>query len=173
MTNDSVIKRDVEEELACDAAMDATSVDVSVANGAVALRGSAYSFADKINAERTAQRVIGVMSVLNDIDVALRPEDERTDEEIATACSYTLRNHGDMPPAVQATVNHGWVTLQGTASTHSQRQAAETAVTYLIGVRGILNHIVIRSGSRRERNSVRSGSGYSPLPMEQPPMACY
>src|SRR5690349_615639 len=105
MANDFVIKRDVEEELACDAAMDATSVDVSVVKGAVVLCGCTNSFADKFNAERTAQRVVGVMSVINDIEVSLRPEDERTDEEIATACAYTLRNHADVPPGVQATVN--------------------------------------------------------------------
>jgi osmotically-inducible protein OsmY len=173
MTDDFVIKRDVEEELACDAGMDASSVDVSVRDGAVVLCGSTNSFADKFNAERTAQRVVGVKSVVNDISVSLRPEDERTDEEIAIACSYTLQNHEDVPPAVQATVTHGWVTLQGTVGTHSQRQAAETAVTYLIGVRGIVNRVAIRQRTLRERNTVRNGSGYSPLPMEQPPMACY
>lgn len=173
MRNDSVIKRDVEEELACDAGMDATSIDVAVEEGNVHLGGRAASFADKCSAERTVLRVVGVKSVLNEIRVSLRPEDKRTDEELAIACSYTLQHHGDVPPSVCARVNCGWVTLEGTVKTRSQRQAVETAVTYLVGVRGMFNHIVVCRRAVREHKELGRGSGYSPLPMELPPMACY
>jgi len=49
-----------------------------------------------------------------------------------------------VPSDIQATVEHGWVTLSGTADWDYQRAAATDAVRYLSGVKGVSNVITLK-----------------------------
>ena len=46
---------------------------------------------------------------------------------------------------VTLTVSKGWVTLEGEFEWQYQKQAAERAVRYLIGVVGVINAIVVKA----------------------------
>ena len=49
-----------------------------------------------------------------------------------------------MPRGLSVTVREGYITLAGTVEWMFQRAAAERAIKYLRGVRGVVNQIVIK-----------------------------
>ena len=50
-----------------------------------------------------------------------------------------------MPAEVKASVEKGWVTLQGEVGWEYQKEAAMNCVRFLAGVKGIYNLITVRS----------------------------
>ena len=52
-----------------------------------------------------------------------------------------LRNNRMVPVTVQAVVSDGFITLDGTVSSMYQRVAAESAVKYIHGVKGVANDV--------------------------------
>lgn len=122
---------------------DATNIGVAVEDGVVALSGYVDSYAAKMAAEKAAKRVYGVKGVANDLQVTLR--DERIDPDVAHDAVTALRNNVSVPPDVQVTVRNGFVILEGTADWMYQKVAAENAVRYLKGVKGVTNDIRVKS----------------------------
>ena len=155
--SDEDIQRDVLEELAWEAEVQANEIGVAVNDGIVTLTGWVDSFPKKWAAERAAHRVRGVVAVANDIDVRLPGSAERTDADIAAAATRALDWDALIPPGgVKVTVSKGWVTLDGAVEWQFQRRAAERAVRRLTGVRGVTNLITVRpkvqpSGSELKR----------------------
>ncbi len=117
-------------------------IGVGVAEGVVTLTGFVNTYAEKLAAEQTVKRVFGVKAVANDIQV--RPPSIRTDPEIATDIVHALEANVSVPAdRIKATVRDGWVTLEGNVDWMYQKEAAERAVEYLSGVRGISNQIKV------------------------------
>src|SRR5688572_19495128 len=83
MRSDIDIKRDVEEELRQNPDIDATDIAVAVKDGVVTLSGFVRSYAQKVEAENTAKRVLEVRGIANDIEVRLPIFNQRSDPEIA------------------------------------------------------------------------------------------
>jgi osmotically-inducible protein OsmY len=145
MKSDSDIKRDVELELQADPNVDATDIGVTVKDGAVTLTGFVKSYAHKVEAERDAKRVAGVVAVANDIEVRLPAVDQRPDPEIARECVEALQR--ELPVSyklVKAVVAGGWVTLEGEVEWQYQRDSAESAARKVRGVKGVSNLIVLK-----------------------------
>jgi osmotically-inducible protein OsmY len=140
---DEQLRRDVEEELEAEPSVDAHQIGVAVKDGIVTLTGQARSFAEKWNAERAAERVEGVRGVANEIEVRLTGE--RSDTDIARAAADALAWNALVPEdRVKVEVSSGWVTLRGDVTYDFERRAAERAVRYLSGVRGVTNLIQIK-----------------------------
>ena len=96
-------------------------------------------------AARAAARVAGVKAVANDLEVGLSATDQCSDEEIARAVANALASNTSVPSdRVKAKVSHGWVTLEGMVDWYYQKDAAERAVRYLRGVKGVSNNIVVK-----------------------------
>jgi osmotically-inducible protein OsmY len=145
MRLDSEIKRDVEQELKWNPAIESTDIAVSVKDGVVTLSGFTKSYLDKYEAERTALRVAGVVGVANDIEVRLPTGTERPDPEIARDAVSALKNQLPASAAqLKVIVNAGWVTLQGEVEWNYQRELAESAVRWIKGVKGISNLITVK-----------------------------
>jgi osmotically-inducible protein OsmY len=145
MKTDSDIKRDVEDELHWDPDVDPTDIGVAVKNGVVTLTGFVRSYGQKFAAERAAKRVAGVMALANDIEVRLPGEDERPDPEIAREAVTAIKNR--LPLAadrIRPVVKSGWITLEGEVEWNYQRDAAESAVRWLKGVKGVINALKIK-----------------------------
>jgi osmotically-inducible protein OsmY len=143
--SDTELQRDVLDELTWEPSVKAADIGVSVKNGVVTLSGHVTSFAEKYAAERTAKRVHGVQAVANEIDVKLPWSNQRTDEDIATACVAALKSRISVPAdKIKVTVSHAWVTLEGEVEWQYQRMAAESAVRYLPGVMGVTNLIFVK-----------------------------
>jgi osmotically-inducible protein OsmY len=139
---DSEIKRDVEEELKCDAGVDSTDIGVSVKNGVVSLTGFVRSYSQKLQAETDAKRISGVMAVANDLEVRFASADSRPDPEIARDLAAQLKL--ELPyshEGIKSVVKGGWVTLEGELEWNYQRTRAENAALRVKGVLGVTNHI--------------------------------
>ncbi len=142
--SDSTIRESVISELKWDPKL-ATSADVAVAvkEGVVTLSGFVHSYFEKDAAEKAAKRVYGVKAVANDIEV--RTIGTRTDPEIAREVVQEIQSHVSLPAEkIKATVERGWVKLEGTVDWQYQKTLAESAVKKLRGVVGVTNNIEVK-----------------------------
>jgi len=142
--SDSMIRESVISELKWDPKL-ATSADVAVAvkEGVVTLSGFVHSYFEKDAAEKAAKRVYGVKAVANDIEV--RMIGTRTDPEIAREVVQEVQSHVSLPAEkIKATVERGWVKLEGTVDWQYQKTLAESAVKKLRGVIGVTNNIEVK-----------------------------
>jgi osmotically-inducible protein OsmY len=140
---DKTLSDDVERELRWEPAVDATNVGVSVQEGAVTLTGYVPTYSDERAAVRAAERIYGVRSVANDIEVSLATDVSRDDPSISEAIQDRFEWSVTVPESVKAEVRYGWVTLRGEVDWHYQRQEAETAIRDIRGVKGISNEITV------------------------------
>jgi osmotically-inducible protein OsmY len=144
MRNPEDVRDDVLDELRWDTSLDPAAIGVAVNERAVTLTGHVRSYAEKRAAEKAAKRVKGVLAVANDLEIRLPSTLQRDDTYIAAAVGSALRWNVSVPHKVTATVQQGWVSLEGEVDWSFQRNAAERAVRDLIGVRGITNLIQVK-----------------------------
>ena len=145
-TNDQRIQRDVLAELRDEPSVDAAQIGIIVQDGVVTLTGHVPTHGEKGVAEGAAKRVSGVRAVADELDVKLRADHVRTDEDIAVAAANALKWNTFVPrDAVQATVEKGWTTLDGVVDWMYQKDAGQAAVRHLMGVKSVINLIKLRS----------------------------
>ena len=143
MKDDEQLRRDVLAELEYDPSIDARKIGVAVEDGIVTLTGEVPSFAEKWNAERAAERVEGVRGIVNKIEVKI--VGDYTDTDIAREAADALRWNLMVPPGkVIPKVENGYITLTGEMNYDFQRRAAEKAVRYIPGVKGVINLVTIK-----------------------------
>jgi osmotically-inducible protein OsmY len=146
MKTDAELKRDVTEELAWDPAVQSNAIGVAVKDGVVTLTGHLDTFIEKHAASRAVRRVDGVKAIALELDVKLEPSHQRSDTDIALNAEQALKWNVLVPAdAVRLSVDHGWVTLQGSVDWDFQRRSVEKAVRPLMGVVGISNEITLRT----------------------------
>ena len=143
MTRSQDISAAVQSELDFDPLVDPTDITVKDLNGDVALNGTVPSYPQYLEAAAAAQRVEGVKRVHNHLMVQLPAGDYRDDAQLTTAANNALTWDVTVPPGVEATARDGNVTLTGTVHFGSERTAAETAVSGLIGLRNVKDEIDI------------------------------
>jgi len=132
------------EELDWEPSLDASQIGVEVRDGVVTLQGRVDSYAQKWAAERAAKNVPGVRSLAMDLEVTLPGSFKRTDTDIAMAAKNAIDWNASIPKdAVKVVVDNGWITLSGKVEWAFIRTAAESAVSGLLGVKGVANHITI------------------------------
>lgn len=142
---DTELQEDVLDELKWEASVNAADIGVAVKNGVVTLSGHVPSYAERWGAERAAKRVAGVKAVANELDVKLPGSSERTDQDIAVAAVNALKWHPFVPTdKIKPVVNQGWIKLEGEVNWQFQSSAAEKAVRYLPGVKGVTNLITVK-----------------------------
>ena len=143
MKSDEELRRDVLAELEYDPSLDARKIGVAVEDGIVTLTGEVSSFAEKWNAERAAERVEGVRGIVNKIEVKI--VGDYSDTDIAREAADALRWNLMVPPGkVIPKVENGYITLTGEVNFDFQRRAAEKAVRYIPGVKGVINLVTIK-----------------------------
>jgi len=137
------VRAAVEAELGFDPLVNAADITVVNIGGNVNLAGTVPSFPQYLQASAAARRIAGVTSVDNNLEVVLPESDYRDDVKLATAANNALAQDVTVPGSVEATAEDGNLTLTGTVSYGTERAAAETAVSGLIGVRNVRNDIDI------------------------------
>jgi osmotically-inducible protein OsmY len=135
------IREAVEKELGHDGLLHAAGITVRNLDGSVALTGTVPSYPQYLEAAEAARRVAGVARVRNHLEVVLAPEDCRDDAMLTAAANKALAASATVPEGVEATANNGNLTLTGAVKFLSQRAAAESAVSGLIGVRNVKDEI--------------------------------
>ena len=144
MKSDRQVQRDVIAELNWEPSINATRIGVEVSDGVVTLAGHVGSYAEKWDAERAAQRVVGVRALAVEMEVTLPGSSRRDDVDMARSAQNVLQWLANLPTdAVKVKVENGWVTLSGDVDWEYQRQAAAGAVRYLMGVTGVSDQITI------------------------------
>src|ERR1700756_5581950 len=145
MKTDKQLKDEVEEELDFDASINSAQIGVEVTDRVVTLSGHPASYAEKIAAEKAAQRVAGVKAVVVEMDVRLPHGDVRTDEDIANAVRSILHwTVGLSESSVKVQVEKGWVTLRGMVDWAYQSHVAKRSISHMRGVTGVSNLIDVR-----------------------------
>jgi osmotically-inducible protein OsmY len=109
----------------------------------VALTGFVDSYAEKMAAERVAKRTYGVRAIANDLNV--KPKFMKTDSDIAADALKALEMRANVPDKkIKLTVKDGRIILEGDVDWYFQKNAAEVAVKYLVGVKGVTNVIKVK-----------------------------
>ena len=146
MRTDSELRTDVIAELNWDASIRDEDIATAVKEGVVTLAGIVDTYAQRYAAERAIERVNGVKAIVNDLTVKLPGAMARSDADIAHAAINALRWHIQVPEGrIQVKVANGWLTLEGEVDQYYQKEAAEHAVQYLTGVKGVSNVITLRA----------------------------
>ena len=144
MKSAETLQRAVVDELAWDPAIDSSAIAVTTRDGMVLLNGWVSSYAEKLAAEKAVRRVRGVTAVIDDLEVQILPIKAHDDSKLAEAALDALAWNVNVPlNAVRVTVDHGWIKLEGTVPWFFQRSAAENAIRFLKGVKGVTNLVVV------------------------------
>lgn len=118
---------------------------VEVHEGRATLTGEVLSWVDKVAARGAVMRVPGVQAI-DDRAVVVKPRgtEVRSDAELARVARAALDADSRVPlGAVRVEAGQGRVILSGVLGHEDERAAAEDAVTPLVGVRGVVNEIVV------------------------------
>jgi len=145
MTNDLKIQQDVLNHLKWQPSINASDIGVAVKDGIVTLSGQVDSYYEKLAAENITKKVVGVRAIAEDIQVGVSPIFKKTDTEIAESVLNALKWHSAVPEdKIKVKVDDGFVTLEGEVEWEYQSNSAKNAVTGLLGVKNVVNKIVIR-----------------------------
>jgi osmotically-inducible protein OsmY len=139
--SNSDLERYVRDELHWDPKIDDSAVAVSADDGVVTLRGTLGSFRQKRDAKRDAQRVYGVKSVNDELEVRLLNDDKRADADLRGDILQALMLDSLVPSTVDAKVDDGRVILSGTAHWRFQADEAESVAANILGVISVENDI--------------------------------
>src|SRR6266540_1712172 len=140
---DIQIRYAVLDQLSKDPKVTSTEIGVGASHGVITLTGYVHTDAEKREAERVARKVAGVLDVANDIQVRLYTS--QADSDIALASRQMLESRPNVPAdRISVSVTENILTLEGEVDDNEQRMAAEDAVRYMWGIRGIRNQITLK-----------------------------
>jgi osmotically-inducible protein OsmY len=152
MKGDSQLRQDVLNELMWDPSITDEAIGVAVKDGIVTLAGYVDTWIQKSNAEKAAERVVGVRGVVDELMVNVPSSMVRADTDIARAALSTLQWDIEVPASVKVRVDQGWLTLDGEVRFQYEKAAAERAVRSLKGVHGVTNLISIKPPALSPKN---------------------
>jgi osmotically-inducible protein OsmY len=138
--NDDLVAS-VSDELYWDPKVDNLAIAVSADDGVITLRGTVGSFREKREAKKAAERVFGVISVDNQLQVRLMGDQKRADADIRGDVLQALMLDSLVPKTVDAQVEDGFVTLTGSADAQYQRDEAEFVASNIVGVLDVFDEI--------------------------------
>jgi osmotically-inducible protein OsmY len=148
---DKQIQLDVLADIERDIRFKPAEIGVEVDRGVVTLTGTVSSYVKLGEAADIASMVPGVKDVANKLTVTLfgAPRDD-------TAISHAVRSALEWDVTVpeekiDTIVRSGVVTLKGTVDYWYQRKAAVDAVSHLLGVVSVNDHIVVAPSVRTDR----------------------
>jgi osmotically-inducible protein OsmY len=142
---DSDIQTAVQDELEWTPDVDAAGIGVSVEDGAVSLSGEVDSYAERRAAVRAAQRVRGVSTVADNLNVHPKHSYSVSTTDIAKEVEHALRWAAFVPDSVKAELEGHTVTLTGEVGWEYQRNAAKRAIQYLRGVYMVNDLITLKA----------------------------
>jgi osmotically-inducible protein OsmY len=149
--SNDVLSKEIIEGLKWEPLLNSNKIEVSVQDGIVTLSGTVDNYNNKKLAEQTVKHISGVKSVIDNIEVKLSELSIRNDDDIATSVIKALKEKWAVPNhRVRVTVKEGWVTLEGILHWNFQRKAADNAIRYLDGVRGVIDEIKIEAEIKNE-----------------------
>jgi osmotically-inducible protein OsmY len=145
LRTDVQLRDDILAELKWEPSLRKAQIGVIVKDGIVTLTGTVEFWAEKSAADQATQRVFGVRAVANKIELRPPGTGAHTDADVASAAVNAVRWHVFVPrDRVEVSADRGWITLRGDVDWQYQKRAAEEAVRYLWGVKGVINEIAVK-----------------------------
>jgi osmotically-inducible protein OsmY len=141
MSLDNDLATNVSDELFWDPKLDHSAIAVSADDGKITLRGTVGSLREKREAKKAAQRVFGVISVDNQLQVKLMNDDKRADADLRGDVLQALMLDSVVPTTVDAKVEDGFVALTGTADWQYQRDEADFVASNIVGALDVYDEI--------------------------------
>jgi osmotically-inducible protein OsmY len=141
MSFDTDLGADVSDELFWDPKLDNTAIAVSADDGKITLRGTVGSLREKREARKAAERVFGVISIDNQLQVKLMNDDKRADADLRGDVLQALMLDSLVPKTVDAKVEGGFVTLTGNANWQYQRDEADFVASNIVGALDVYDEI--------------------------------
>ena len=149
MRNNEEVQKDVQSAIKWEPLLHAAEIGVTVKDGIVTLTGTVDSYAKKQEAENAAKGVPGVNAIVEKIEVTFGSHWKKDDNDIAQEIVSAFKWDWQVPSdKVKATVENCWVTLDGEVSWNYQREAAKKTAGNQEGVKGVINHIKLKSESK-------------------------
>lgn len=149
MKNNSELQIDLQNAIKWEPLLHAAEIEVITNDGVVYLTGAVDSYAKKLVAANTAKKVIGVKALVDKVEVRPHSSLLKNDAEIAKEVFAALRSTWSIPKdkveKITATVENGWVTLEGELPWYYEKEAAKYSLIHLKGVLGVINNIRIKS----------------------------
>lgn len=145
MKTDMELQKDVAAELKWEPRLREEEIGITVRDGVVTLTGFVPDYAQRRIAGKAAERVAGVRAVAQELVVKVPETNRRSDTELAHQVVNALAWDIEVPnQKIKAKVEDGWVTLEGEVDWQYQRNSAERAVRYLMGIKGVTNLVTIK-----------------------------
>ena len=146
MKTNAQLESEVMEAIKRDPLLKKVEVGVIAKDGVVTLSGDVDTYARKLSVENATRAVSGVKAIIEKIDIDTSSRQAKTDEEIAVEVLHALKWNIDVPAEkIKVKVEKGYVTLDGEMEWNIQRVAAGKALNHLTGIKGVSNHIKIKS----------------------------
>jgi osmotically-inducible protein OsmY len=139
--SDGEIRKDVNDELHWDPKIDDEEIAVAAEDGVITLRGTVGSLREKRDAKKAAERVYGVKRVDNKLEVRLMGDAARRDAELRGDVLQALMLDSLVPSTIEASIDEGYVRLNGTAQWKYQRDEAELVAGNVRGVVGVWDDV--------------------------------
>ncbi|WP_291048487.1 BON domain-containing protein [Herbiconiux sp.] len=143
---DRTVQQAVMAELEYTPNLEEARAGVAVSDGVVVLGGEVDTLSERYIAVKAAQKVAGVVSVVDEILVAGEPGVRFSDVEVAKRITSLLTWLNEQPyETVRAEVTDGRVILTGNVEYNYQRRAAEKLVSTLAHVHAVENRITLQA----------------------------
>jgi len=142
MKSDEDLQMEVQAAIKLQQKLHLVDIDIRVADGIVTLTGTVNSFVLKTAAEKAAENVLGIKTVITKIDVM--PDGLRTDNDLKAEVLNLFKSHWDIPDdKIEVTIQNGMITLEGKIRWHYQKEAATEVISSLRGVKIVNNNIIV------------------------------
>lgn len=149
--SDNVLREEVVEAIKWEPLLHSNKIDVNVEDGIVSLSGNVENYAQKSEARDALKNILGVKAIVDDIKVVPHFLSVKNDKDIAASVIKAFKENWAVPDhRIKVTVQEGWVTIEGILHWNFQRKAAENAIRYLQGVRGVIDKIKIEAEIKNE-----------------------
>jgi osmotically-inducible protein OsmY len=146
MKTDNDIEKDLKAELSWESRIKGANIITQVNDRRVTLSGTIDSYLKKIDAEKAAMKIEGVIAVDNLIKVQIPVSLMKKDAEIEKSARDVLKwNSGIDESKIRVEVKDGWVSLEGKVDWEYQRSRARKLVEGLTGVVGVTSLIEVNS----------------------------
>jgi hyperosmotically inducible periplasmic protein len=139
--NDAKLQEDVQKRLKNSRFK---GVHVSVQNGIATLTGTVKVYADKMDAEKSASKVKGLTSAVNDIEVAAgESTDQQLQDKLRKQLAYDRVGYGNAFNAIEVSVQNGVATLSGHALGPVAKSSALSLASHTPGITQVVDHIQV------------------------------
>ena len=148
--SDDEIKVHVYHSFSSEPTLRGSSIEAEIKDGVIDIEGVVGSLTHKRLAGVLAWWVPGTMDVINSLEV--EPPEQDTDDEIADALKIIFDKDSLIDAgAIKISTRNCVVTLEGTAKSEAEKDAAEEDAWYTWGVNDVINRINVETLGRHRR----------------------